>query len=256
MIVVRSLLFNVAFFAWTAVMSVITFATLRLRRGPHLVHAFASIWSRVVFALLRGLCGVDHRILGLENLPRGPCILASKHQSAWDTMIFAHVVKSPCFVLKRELLQVPVFGWILRLAGMIAVDRDGGSSALKRMVAEARRCLAEGRAIVIFPEGTRVAPGESRPYLPGVAALYVALGVPVVPVGLNSGLFWRRRSFLKRPGCILLELLPPIEPGLRRREFMARLETQVEAASNRLVAEAGAALAAAESRGGKTNQER
>jgi 1-acyl-sn-glycerol-3-phosphate acyltransferase len=257
MIAIRSLLFNAVFFGWTTVMSVLAFLALLLGSRSQAVHGFARVWSHVVFALLRGLCGLDYRIRGLENLPEGPCILASKHQSAWDTMIFAHLVHNPCFVLKQELLQIPFFGWVIRRAGMVAVDRAGGTSALKRMVADARRRLAEGRSIVIFPEGTRVAPGAHRPYLPGVAALYAALGVPVVPIGLNSGLFWSRRSFLKRPGRILLELLPPIEPGLRRRDFMARLEAQVEGASNRLVAEAGAEPpATAEPSELKTNQER
>lgn len=257
MTAIRSLLFNAVFFSWTAVASFFAFLAFLLYRSSYLVHRIARIWSGVVFAFLRGLCGVEYRIRGLENLPEGPCILASKHQSAWDTMIFAHLVENPCFVLKRELLRVPLFGWALRQAGMVAVDRAGGASALKRMVADARHRLAEGRPIVIFPEGTRVAPGASRPYLPGVAALYTSLGVPVVPVGLNSGLFWSRRSFLKTPGCILLELLPPIEPGLRRREFMKRLEAEVESTSNRLIAESGAEpTVAVESKEPKTNQER
>jgi 1-acyl-sn-glycerol-3-phosphate acyltransferase len=239
MTALRSFLFNVVFFGWTAVASLFAVLAFLLSHSSYLVHRIARIWSGVVFAFLRGLCGVDYRIRGLENLPDGPCILAAKHQSAWDTMIFAHLVENPCFVLKRELLQIPLFGWALGQAGMVAVDRAGGASALKRMVADARRGLAEGRPLVIFPEGTRVAPGTRRPYLPGVAALYKALGVPVVPIGLNSGLFWSRRSFLKTPGCILLELRPPIEPGLRRREFMKRLEEQVEGTSERLIAEAG-----------------
>ncbi len=257
MTAIRSLLFNVFFFGWTAVASFFAFLTFLLSRSSYLVHRVARIWSGVGFVFLRGLCGIEYRVRGLENLPVGPCILAAKHQSAWDTMIFAHLVENPCFVLKRELLRIPLFGWALDRAGMVGVDRAGGASALKRMVAEARRRVAEGRSIVIFPEGTRVAPGASHPYLPGVAALYTSLGVPVVPIGLNSGLFWSRRSFLKRPGCILLEILPPIEPGLRRREFMKRLEEQVEGTSNRLVAEAGVGSpAVAESRGLKTNQER
>jgi 1-acyl-sn-glycerol-3-phosphate acyltransferase len=257
MTAIRSLLFNGVFFVWTAVASFFAFLAFLPSRSSYLVHRIARVWSGVLFAILRRLCGIEYRIRGLENLPEGPCILAAKHQSAWDTMIFAHLVDNPCFVLKRELLQVPLFGWALKQAGMVAVDRAGGASALKRMVADTRRRLAEGRPIVIFPEGTRVAPGARRPYLPGVAALYTALRVPVVPIGLNSGLFWSRRSFLKSPGCILLEILPPIEPGLRRREFMKRLEEQVEGTTNRLIAEAGAKPpAAAESRGLKTNQER
>lgn len=257
MIVIRSLLFNAAFFGWTMVMSFCVVVAFLPSSSSQLVRRFAYTWSGSVFALLRGLCGIDHQIRGLENLPEGPCILASKHQSAWDTMIFWHLVDNPCFVLKQELLRIPLYGWVIRQAEMVAIDRAGGSMALKRMVAGARRGLAKGRHIVIFPEGTRVAPGAHKPYLPGVAALYQALGVPVVPVGLNSGLYWGRRSFLKKPGRILVELSPPIAPGLPRREFMKRLEKEVEGVSGRLLAEADTGRPAIEGlRKPQTNQER
>ncbi|MEX0758775.1 MAG: lysophospholipid acyltransferase family protein, partial [Tistlia sp.] len=181
----------------------------------------------------------------------GGLLIASKHQSAWDTLVFPLLVRDPAYVLKRELLLVPFFGWIMWRLRMIAVDRKGGAAALRRMLAAARRIVGrERRPLVIYPEGTRTAPGDSRPYHPGVAALYGELGVPVVPVALNSGLYWPRQSFLRRPGRIVLEFLEPIPPGLPRRQFLAELEARIEPASRRLLAEGRAATA------GRTKDER
>jgi 1-acyl-sn-glycerol-3-phosphate acyltransferase len=149
-------------------------------------------------------------------------------------LVFAHYLHYPAYVLKRELLYLPLFGLYLLRAGMIPVDRRGRASALKRMLAAAKRRREEGRDLLIFPEGTRVAPGQHQAYQPGVAALYGHLDLPVVPVALNSGLFWGRRSFNKKPGTITLEFLPAIAPGLARKVFMAELETRLEGASRRL----------------------
>ena len=161
----------------------------------------------------------------------GPAILAAKHQSAWDTIVFYRVLDAdPVYVLKRELTWIPILGWYLRRVGMVAVDRKGGAAALRRMTATAHAALAEGRRIVIFPEGTRTAPGARRPYHPGVAALYAATDVPVVPVALDSGRYWPRRGFLKRPGTITLRILPPLPPGLARKAFVAELEHRIEEA--------------------------
>lgn len=236
MIVLRSLLFNVAFFTWTAALLLAALPLTPLRRGP--LFRLGRAWARGNLALLAGLCGLGYEIRGRANLPATPCILAAKHQSAWDTMIFLLLVDGPSFVFKKELLWVPLFGWYLQRAGCIAIDRKGGARALRRMVEAARRALRRGQYIVIFPEGTRVAPGHKRPYHPGAAALYTQLGVPVVPVAVDSGLYWGRRSFRKRSGRIVLELLPPIAPGLPRRRFAAELETAIEEASARLLAEA------------------
>lgn len=236
MIALRSLLFNVAFFAWTTMMLLVT---LPMIVAP--LHAFVKlgrIWARGCLALLSGLCGLRHEIRGGAHLPAQPCILAAKHQSAWDTIIFLLLVDTPSYVFKKELLWVPLFGWYMLRAGSIAIDRRGGAGALRQMIESAREALRRGQFIVIFPEGTRVAPGRRRPYHPGVAALYSQLDVPVVPVAVNSGLYWGRRRFRKRPGRIVLEFLPPIAPGLPRRDFAAALETAIETASDRLLAEA------------------
>ncbi len=237
MLAVRSLLFNLAFFGWTAIASLLALPAAFLTHRPGAIHAVARLWARGTFVLLKVLCRIDHRVSGLENLPAGPCLIAAKHQSAWDTMIFSQLVERPSFVVKRELTRIPLFGWVLARSEMVPVDRAGGTKALRNMVATARQRLQAGYSIVIFPEGTRTAPGQQRPYHPGIAALYRELGVPVVPVALNSGLFWGRRNFVKRPGRIRLELLPPIPPGSPRREFIARLEQDIEGASRRLLEE-------------------
>jgi 1-acyl-sn-glycerol-3-phosphate acyltransferase len=231
--VLRSLLFNLGFFAWTLAIVVVGMPFLLV---PYrFTYRLGAFWVRVSLALLRGLVGLDHRVVGLEHRLAGPAIYAVKHQSAWDTLIFPLLLDRPAYVLKQELVRVPFFGWYMLRLGMIPVDRQGRGAALKQLVRAARAVTTTGRPILIFPEGTRVPPGEQRPYQPGIAALYGDLALPVVPVALNSGLFWGRRSFHKRPGTITLEFLPPIPPGLERRAFMAALKERLETASGRLV---------------------
>ena len=205
---------------------------------PHrFTYRLGAVWVRGTLALLAILVGLRHRVVGLENRLPGAAIYAVKHQSTWDTLIFALLLDEPAYVLKRELMLVPFFGWLLGRAGMIPVDRAGKASALRRMMAAARAIAAAGRPLLIYPEGTRTAPGERRPYQPGVAALYGQLGLPVVPVAVNSGLFWGRRQFVKRPGTITVEFLPAIPPGRPRRAFMAELEDRLETACDRLAAQ-------------------
>ena len=163
-----------------------------------------------------------------------------KHQSAWDTLIPYVVLSDPAAVVKRELLLLPFYGWYAARAGSIGIDRKAGATALRRMVAVARPIAAQGRSIIIFPEGTRVAPGVHLPYQPGVAALYQALALPLVTAAVNSGFFWGRRSFVKRPGRIVLEFLAPIPPGRSSREVMTDLEQRIETASAALLREAEA----------------
>jgi 1-acyl-sn-glycerol-3-phosphate acyltransferase len=233
MAMLGSLLFNLAFYLWTAV--VVLFLCLPALLLPYpAIYAVGRLWVRGTLLLLRLLTGLSHRVVGLENARRGQAIYAAKHQSSWDTLVLALYLDKPAYVLKRELLFIPLFGACLLKAGHIAVDRTGRAAALRRMLATAKARRAQRRDILIFPEGTRVAPGRHKPYQPGVAALYGALDLPVVPVALNSGLFWSRRSFTKKPGVITLEFLPPIPPGLARRAFMAELETRLENASRRL----------------------
>ncbi len=237
MIGLRSLLFNVLFYLWTAL--ILTICLPLLAAPSRILFGAGRAWAHGNLAMLRFICGLFYEVRGLENLPAGPCIIASKHQSAWDTMIFSTFVDGPSYVLKQELLKIPLFGRYVIAAGCIPVDRSGGPSALRHLIDHARKTVAEGRKIVIFPEGTRVAPGAHQPYHPGTAALYAKLGVPVVPVALNSGLYWGRHDFLKKPGCIVLEILPPIAPGMARKAFAPELENRIETASTRLLANTG-----------------
>jgi 1-acyl-sn-glycerol-3-phosphate acyltransferase len=232
----RSLAFNAAFFAVTALLGILALPLLLAPR--RLVMSFGRFWAKSVLALLKAIVGLEGEIRGLQHLPPGACIIAMKHQSAWDTLILPAILGDPAIVLKRELLLVPFYGWYAARAGSIAIDRRGGAAALRGMIRAAGRASAAGRPIVIFPEGTRVAPGRRRGYQPGAAALYQSLAVPLVPAAVNSGLFWGRRSFLKRPGRIVLAFLDPIAPGLGRRELMAVLEERIETATAALEREA------------------
>lgn len=195
-----------------------------------------AFYCRGVLLILRLTTGLGHEVRGLEHLPPAPYMLACKHQSAWETLALPTIVSRPSIVLKRSLYRIPVFGWYLKAAGMIGIDRKAGAGALRTMLAESRRALADGRPILVFPEGTRAVPGAHPPFPIGVTALYDNLGVPVVPVALNSGLYWPKDSLTKRPGRIVLEFLPPIPAGLPRREFGARLHAAINAESDRLAA--------------------
>jgi 1-acyl-sn-glycerol-3-phosphate acyltransferase len=236
MVYLRSALFQLLFYLWTVLCGT---AFVPLLVMPRRLTVFAGrSWCYGVMWMLRHIVGLTYRVDGWENAVEGPAIFAFKHQSAWDTVVVTILIRDPAIALKRELLPIPFFGWYLWKHGMIAIDRKAGAKALRRLVADAGRALAQGRRIVVFPEGTRTAPGRRRPYQPGVAALYGRLAVPVIPVALNSGVFWRRRGFLKRPGCVRVAFLPPIAPGLGRREFMATLEDRIESATEELVEDA------------------
>jgi 1-acyl-sn-glycerol-3-phosphate acyltransferase len=232
----RSLLFNAGWYLGSTVIALVGAPILLLPR--RCVVAWSIFWTDFILWWLGLTCGLRHRVAGLENLPAGPVIIASKHQSSWETFAFNRLFGGPAIVLKRELLFIPVVGWAMARAGNIAVARGEGASALRGLLRQARQALKEGRPILIFPEGTRVAVGAERPYQAGIAALYRQLGVPVVPVALNSGLFWGRRKWVKRPGKISVEVLEPIPPGLDRKAFMATLRQRIDTATARLVADA------------------
>jgi 1-acyl-sn-glycerol-3-phosphate acyltransferase len=235
-LLLRSLVFNLVFWLWTGVLAIAMLPCLVLPRGA--TQAMGRFWMRGVQTALEHVVGLDYEVRGRERVPVDPAIFAVKHQSAWETLALHLLLPDPAIALKRELTLIPLFGWYVARAGMIRIDRRSGAKALRSMVEGARTALARGSSVVVFPEGTRVAPGAHRSYHPGIAALYLHLGRPVVPVALNSGLFWGRRSFIKRPGRIAVEFLPPIEPGLDRVAFMAELERRLESATERLVAEA------------------
>lgn len=235
MIALRSLVFNMLFYVNLVLFLVLgswLFFCPRIWaiRGLQ-AWAWASLW------LLRMVVGIGIEVRGREHLPKGAALVAGKHQSAWETFAVLPLLDDPCMVLKRELTFIPLFGWFALKFRMIAVERGAGSSALKKLVAQAKREIAEGRQIVIMPEGTRKGPDDPPDYKAGAAALYGALDVPCVPFGLNAGLYWPRRRFLRFPGTIILEFLPAIPAGLPRKEFQTRLEAAIENSTRRLVAE-------------------
>jgi 1-acyl-sn-glycerol-3-phosphate acyltransferase len=234
----RSLIFNCAFIAWTGMLGISGLPFLLAPRAAAM--RFGRFWAAGVLGLLKSIVGLDHEVRGLDRIPRQGCIIAMKHQSAWDTLILPVVLGDPAIVLKRELLLLPFYGWYAAHAGSIAIDRSAGAVALRRMLAKAREAAAARRPIVIFPEGTRVAPGERRPYHPGVAALYQTLALPLVPAAVNSGLYWGRRSFVKRQGRVVLEFLEAIPPGWPRPQLMAELERRIECATAALLREQAA----------------
>lgn len=234
-ITVRSILFNALFYVSLTGYFVFSLPTLllprRYARACIRACALTTLW------LLRTVCGIGAEFRGTGKLPEAACIVACKHQSAWETFGLFAVLDAPVFVLKRELMWVPFFGWYAWKAGYIAVDRSAGLSALTRMTARAKAALADGYQLVIFPEGTRRPPGAEPDYKPGIVHLYSKAGVPCVPIALNSGLYWPRRSLLRPPGTVILEILDPIAPGLDRATFLTRLQDSIESATARLAQE-------------------
>src|SRR6185437_333711 len=236
MIALRSLTFNALFYVVLAFYLVVAIPTLMMPRRA--IIALARHWARVNLALLRIICGIAVDWRGLEKIPSGAILVAAKHQSAWETFALLTLFPDPTFILKRELLWIPFYGWYARHAGMIPVERGGGKPALMAMAERARAALGNGRQIVVFPEGTRRPPGAEARYKYGIAHLYGECGAACVPIALNSGLFWPRRRFLRYPGTIAVQILDPIALGLAVEEFFPRLQRELEAATARLIAEA------------------
>jgi 1-acyl-sn-glycerol-3-phosphate acyltransferase len=245
-VLVRSLIFNVLFYLNLLVQVIAALPTLVMPRRA--IIGVARFWARTNLWLLRVICGVQVEFRNLQKIPRGPLLVSAKHQSSWETFALLLILPDPAYIMKRELMWIPFFGWCAWKAGMIRVDRSRGSRALADMNARARREATRNRQIIIFPEGTRRPPGAPPKYKYGVVHLYTEMGVPCLPIALNSGLFWPRRSIRRYPGTIRVEVLDPIPPGLEKNVFFERLQRDVEAATARLVAEGGGELATKEPR--------
>jgi len=233
----RSCIFNVIFYIWTFGCSFFCWPVLFFSRSY--IITVANFWSFGVFWICERIGGIHFKLIGKERIPTTPVIFASKHQSAWETIVSPYVLSHPAIVLKEELMRIPFFGGYLKGLGMIPLSRSKNKSIqdLKNLLRAATEAVAQGRSILIFPEGTRSAPGHQGTYHSGIASLYQHLNIPVVPIAHNAGLFWPRRGFIKRPGCITLEFLTPIQPGLSRHEFMRQLTTAIETKTNELVAQ-------------------
>lgn len=237
---VRSIAFNVLFYLNTALYLIIALPTFFLPYRA--IIAVAKTWGRTNLVLLRVVAGITCEVRGREKIPQGPIIVAAKHQSAWETFALLPLFENPLFIVKRELQWIPIFGWLMIKGRMVPVDRSAGSQALAAMTARAKIELADSRQLIIFPEGTRRPAGAEPRYKFGVAQLYGAEGVPCVPIALNSGLFWPRRSIRMQPGKVVVEILDPIAPGLDKDVFFIRLQEQIETTTARLIAEAKAKM--------------
>ncbi|MFO1032667.1 MAG: lysophospholipid acyltransferase family protein [Hyphomicrobiales bacterium] len=241
MTALRSLIFNVVFYVNLILFLVLgswLFVCPRLWAIRGL-----QAWASTSLWLLRVIAGIRMEVRGREHLPQGAALVAGKHQSFWETFAILPLLNDPCMVLKKELIYIPLFGWFALKFRMIGVERSAGAAALKALVARAKAEAGRGRQIVIMPEGTRKGPDDPPDYKPGAAALYGALDLPCVPFGLNAGLHWPRRKFLRLPGTIIIEFMPAIPAGLPRKVFQAQLEEAIETSTRKLVAEGRRALA-------------
>jgi 1-acyl-sn-glycerol-3-phosphate acyltransferase len=241
-ILIRSIAFNVLFYLNTLIYLIVALPTFFLPYRA--IIAVARSWGRSNLVLLRVIANIDIEVRGAGKIPQGAIIVAAKHQSAWETFALLPLFDNPVFIVKRELQWIPIFGWFMIKGRMVPVDRSAGSQALIAMTERARIELAENRQLIIFPEGTRRPAGGEPRYKFGVAHLYAAEGVPCVPVALNSGLFWPRRSIRRLPGTVVVEILDPIPPGLAKDVFFERLQSDIEAATARLIEEGRRKIAA------------
>ena len=235
-IFLRSLLFNVLFYVVFVFLALLAIPTLLMP-----IRALLTVvewWSGATLFMLRVICNIKVEFRGLEKLPEGPLLVVAKHQSFWETFTLASKLNRPIFILKRQLTYIPVFGQFLTKAGMIAIDRSAGGKVLLEMTRRARAAVRGGAQLIIFPEGTRRAAGAPARYKTGFGHVYSACDVPCLPVALNSGLFWPRRTFMRYPGTMVMEFLDVLPPGLPKEEFITRVRKEIEDATGRLI-EAG-----------------
>ena len=233
LVILRSISFLLVQVVLTVVWSVVSLLTFPFK--PLTRYHVITLWSRLVIWLAKVICGIDYRVRGLEHLPRRPSIVLAKHQSAWETIAFEVFLPPQVWVLRRSLLRVPFFGWGLAMMSPIAIDRGAARQALKQTLEQGRDRLAQGFWIVIFPEGTRIAPGQRGRYQVGGAWLAVRTGAPVVPIAHNAGDVWPRGQWIKKPGLVTVSIGPPIPPeGLSPEQQMAKVEEWIEAEMRRL----------------------
>jgi 1-acyl-sn-glycerol-3-phosphate acyltransferase len=223
----RSWLYLVAFVTWTIIATTCFLPLLVTRR---LALVAIRGWAGGIMGLARTIAGISYTAVGREHIPDGPFILAAQHQASYETYRVFLELKRPVLVLKRELTWIPLVGWYMAAAGMIAIDRSAGASAMRKVMSAADEALARGDQLVIFPEGTRVPPGEDWPYQPGIAALYSHCHVPVIPMALNTGILWGKTRILKCPGRIVFRFLPPLPEKLSKQQVLDELRTRIRSA--------------------------
>lgn len=230
---IRSLIFNIFYVTWTVLVGIV-FCPIVLFPTHIIIFVVGQIWARGLYFFLRLFCNLELNLKGQENRPKTPAIYASKHQSALETFMYHLLINKPVFVLKKELLNLPIFGFYLKKMGMIAIDRSGGIKSLKLLLKEVENKLSQGYSIIIFPEGTRTTPGEKVEYNAGITAIYNLKAAPIVPVALNTGVFWPKNSFIKKPGKFVIEFLPQISENLDKKEFIQQLQNVIETKSQEL----------------------
>lgn len=226
MIYVRSLLFNILFYVTLGVGCAFG-SVVGVFSRKATIPMWNRFWMPLCLSYLK-ICGIKIEIRGRENIKQENAIYAVKHQSALETYCLSSYITKATFILKKELTYIPLFGWAQYFYGMIPVDRSAGGATLKKMLKAAKDRMKSGRPIIIFPEGTRTKPGLTTEYKPGLVFLYQNMNVPVIPVALNTGLFWQKNSFLRHPGTIIIDFLPPMEAGLDKKHFMAELQKRIE----------------------------
>ena len=236
LIFLRSLVFNVLFYTVLVCLAIVALPTFAL--PPRAMLTVAKWWAKATLFLMHVVCNIEVEFRGVEKIPTGPLVIVAKHQSFWETFVLPGFFNRPIFILKRQLMQIPVFGQFLVKTGMIAIDRKAGVKALLDMTRRAREAVRGGGQLVIFPEGTRRAPGAPPNYKTGFAQIYSSCGVQCLPIALNSGLFWPRRNFMRYPGTLVVEFLDPLPPGLSRDEFINRIRDAIEGATDRIVKDA------------------
>lgn len=231
--IIRSVLFNIFYIVWTLLLSIICCLLLPFPR--RIASRHARFWGDSTLWVLGWLVGLKYQVKGRENLPENArYIIASKHQSAFETIAFHSIFSNPSYILKKELLHIPFFGWTLLITGSIPIDRSSGTKAMRSILEGSKKRLSENQCIIIFPEGTRTAPGTTAKYNPGVTLLYEQCDAPIYPVVLNSGEYWKKNAFIKEPGMITVEILPAMPAGIPKRKFIETLQNRIETAYKEL----------------------
>ncbi len=228
MIMLRSWIYEIVYLVWITIVSV---GGLPLLVTPQSALGVVRFWARTNTWLARVICGITFRVEGRENIPDGPCIIAAQHQSSFETYALFYEIDRPVFVLKRELTWVPIIGWYILATGLVPIDRGAGASAMRRMLRAATAAVKNGKQMIIFPEGTRIPPGEHGPYRPGFIALYNICNVPLIPMALNSGYTWGKTRVRKNPGEIVFKFLPALPTGLSKQEVLDTLRERLETAA-------------------------
>jgi len=231
MVLIRSVIFLLLWFIWTAVLGIVASPSLILKKGHPIIISVTRIWALFTLFLLRVICRISHEVIGIENLPGKPCLVASKHQSAWETIFFLCLFKNPVLVTKKELTKIPIYGWYLYKSSMIAIDRNGGMRTMKTMMKAAKDSISIGCTVMIFPEGTRTSPGKRVKYKSGIKFLSDHLGIKVLPIALNSGKYWINKSIIRKPGVIRVKILPRIKND---ENFLKNLQELIDRESDAL----------------------